>query len=127
MCKTAAAILIAALVVLRPAPACAQQAADPPEILTTETEKEKLQEALEELEYRGFTPRMIWKQIWHRVETGDLPDPGEFVQDAREEAGELIENTTSQFTQDVEEKVKENFLDWLLRSLDEKKKEVFGQ
>ena len=129
LCRAAAAVFTAALILALPARVWARDP-DPTgitDVLTSETEKEKLREALEELEYRGLTPRRIWEEIWHRAESGELPDAGTLVENAREEAGQLMEDATSEFTQNVEEKVKENFLERILSIFTGKKDEGSGK
>ncbi len=126
--RTAAVIMIAAAVLFAPSEVRAETS-DPEgitEILTSESEKDKLREALIELERQGLTPRVVWKKLRGQWESGDLPDPAGLVQDARDGAVELMEDASTEF-EDVEQEVRENLLQQLLRMIGEKWEGWFGQ
>ncbi len=129
LCGAAAAVLIAAAALCMPVTVCAGEESDPSgitDILTSETEKDKLREALIELERRGLTPRDLWMELRGMAEDGSLPDPGALAEEAREGASGLMENAASQFEQEVEEPLKKNILQRFLQLLTEQWDALFG-
>jgi len=139
MRRALAAIVIAACVFACPVRTLADTGSsplpDPEEIIlqiTSPSEKQKLMEALEELEYRGLTPRAVLESL--TGENGPVPGagtPGELAdqlgEHLEEQFGEQASGLMEDATQEISQDLRRNFLQSLLDTIGEKLDEVFGR